>query len=177
MRPKQYLRVRVWKRERFIVGPCKDPGGPCLKTPKLPQKLSARPFSRKDERGVESVVIRSWSGNDAPVNVLPKKLRGVGRNRFHRQPLLVGMGESFTAASSPGLKPVGGPGKGSETLQDRAPGPGPSSPPTGPRPGELEGSMEKAWIRLLPHSAPEDHHSTAHYSTNRPSAVFLSNGS
>ena len=117
------------------------------------------------------------SGNDAPVNVLPKKLRGVGRNRFHRQPLLVGMGESFTAASSPGLKPVGGPGKGSETLQDRAPGPGPSSPPTGPRPGELEGSMEKAWIRLLPHSAPEDHHSTAHYSTNRPSAVFLSNGS
>ena len=110
-------------------------------------------------------------------SVLPKKLRGVGRNRFHSQPLLVGMGERFTAASSPGLRPMGGPGKGSETL-DRAPSlfPGPSSPPTGPRPGELEDSMEKVWIRLLPHSAPEDYHSTDHYSTNRPSAVFLSNG-
>ena len=142
MRPKQYLRVRVWKRERFIVGPCKELGGSCLKTPKLPQKLSARPFSRKDERGVESVVIRSWSGNDAPVNVLPKKLWGVGRNRFHRQPLLVGMGESFTAASSPGLKPVGGPGKGSETLQDTAPSlfRGPPSSPIGLRPrNRLEG--------------------------------------
>lgn len=62
-------------------------------------------------------------------------------------------------------QPVGGFGEGSGALQDRALSlfPGPLSSLPGPRRGKLEG--EKAGIRLLPHSPPDDHHSTDHHST------------
>ena len=48
---KQYQNITVWSREGFIAGPCKEMGGLCLKNPKLPQKLSAKPFYRKSEGG------------------------------------------------------------------------------------------------------------------------------
>ena len=107
------------------------------------------------------------------------KVAGCGEEQVPQAATASRNGGEVHRCLNPGLRPRGGPGKGTETLQDRAPGlfPGPSSPPIGPRPGKLEGSMEKAWIRLLPHSAPEDHHSTELYSTNRSSAVLQSNGS
>ena len=51
---KQYQNTGVWNRERFIIiaGPCKEMGSSCLQNPQTPQKLSAKPFSRKGEGGM-----------------------------------------------------------------------------------------------------------------------------
>ena len=48
---KRYQNIGVWSREKFIAGPCKEMRGLCLKNPKFPQKLSAKPFYRKREGG------------------------------------------------------------------------------------------------------------------------------
>ena len=53
---KQYQNVRVWSRERFIAGLCKDMVGSCLKKPRTPRKLSAKPFYREGEGGMWLVV-------------------------------------------------------------------------------------------------------------------------
>ena len=48
---KQYQNVGVWIGERFIAGPCKETGSSCLKKPRTPWKLSAKPFYKKGEGG------------------------------------------------------------------------------------------------------------------------------
>ena len=73
---KQYQKVGVWSTERFIAGPCKEMRGSCLKNPKS-LKLSAKPFYRKGEGGVQLVVAKFLlsdtsflrSGHDVPVNL------------------------------------------------------------------------------------------------------------
>ena len=57
---------------------------------------------------------------------------------------------------------VGGLGEDSGALWDTGPPALPWAPrsPAGLRPGELEGPGEKAGIYLLPHSPPDNHHST-----------------
>ena len=44
---KQYKNVRVWSRKSFIAGPCKQRGGSCVKTPKLPKSSQQSPFIEK----------------------------------------------------------------------------------------------------------------------------------
>ena len=36
--------VRVWSRERFIAGPCKEMGGSCPEKPQAPRRVSAKHF-------------------------------------------------------------------------------------------------------------------------------------
>ena len=66
--------------------------------------------------------------------------------------------------SRPGMRPVGVPSEGSGALQDTAPrlfpGTTPPSFPADPQPGALAGTKGEGWIQLLPHSPPDDHHST-----------------
>ena len=46
---KQY--IRVWNRERFIAGLCKDMNGSCLKNPKLPENFQQITFIGKMKEG------------------------------------------------------------------------------------------------------------------------------
>lgn len=55
--------------------------------------------------------------------------------------------------------------------------PGPSSSPAGLSLGELEGLLEKARIRLLPHSLPDEHQSTNHWLNHRLTLMTLTTGS
>lgn len=59
-------------------------------------------------------------------------------------------------------KATGCPNKGSGALQDTAPRlfPGAPSFPAGRQPEELAGTEGGGWTQLLPHSPPNDHHST-----------------
>ena len=41
---KQYRNVRVWSRERFIAGPCKETDGLCPQKSRTPQRVSAKHF-------------------------------------------------------------------------------------------------------------------------------------
>ena len=58
VRAKNTETSRVWSREMLAAGPCKETGGSCLKKEKnhTPQKLLAKPLSRKGEGGVWLVV-------------------------------------------------------------------------------------------------------------------------
>lgn len=55
--------------------------------------------------------------------------------------------------------------------------PGPSSSPAVLSLGELEGLLEKARIRLLPHSLPDEHQSTNHWLNHRLTLMTLTTGS
>ena len=44
---KRYQNVRVWSRERFTAGPCKETGGPCFRNPELPERFQQSPFIGK----------------------------------------------------------------------------------------------------------------------------------
>ena len=72
------------------------------------------------------------------------------------------MGEQFTAAPRPGLRLVGDFGEGSEALRICFPvcSQGPPAHLLAQGLGELEALQEKAWFCLLPHTPPDDHHTT-----------------
>ena len=86
-----------------------------------------------------------------------------------------GWGKGFTTASNPGPKLVKGLSEDSGALQGIVPSlsPGPFSLPAGPRLGELEELQEKAWICLLPHSPPDDHHTTDPWLNHFPNGPSL----
>ena len=46
---KQY--IRVWNRERFNAGPCREMNGSCLKNPKLPENFQQITFIGKMKEG------------------------------------------------------------------------------------------------------------------------------
>ena len=83
----------------------------------------------------------------------------------HRQPLLLGHrdrdGDRSTFASRLGPQLVEALVRALKPCRTESPvySPGPSSSSTGPRLGKLE-RLQKAWICLLPHSPPDDRHTT-----------------
>ena len=90
----------------------------------------------------------------------------VGETRSHR--LWPRQTDTAIRSQTGSLLPQGlglgveGLSEGSGALQDRVSRllPGPTCSPVGPRLGKLEDLQEKAWICLLPHSPPDDHHTT-----------------
>ena len=53
---KQYQNIRVWNREMFIKGPCKETGGSCHRNPRLPENSQQSPCLEKVREGVWLVV-------------------------------------------------------------------------------------------------------------------------
>ena len=48
---KQYRNIRVWSRERFIAGPCKEMGGLCPANPELLEGFQQSTFKGKVREG------------------------------------------------------------------------------------------------------------------------------
>ena len=97
--------------------------------------------------------LREQSAQDTTNPQVPQAPQMVGA-RAHRL--------RFTTASRPGPRPVGGPSKGSGALQDTAPSLFPVA-----HTAHLPGKLERR-THLLPHSLPDDHHSTAWFGWLNP---------